>query len=245
MFQAINVSKAFGEHLALEDISLTIPANAVTSLIGPSGSGKSTLVRLFLGFLAPTSGELLFKGKPVSSYPPIPFKQNIGLVVQSGGLFPHLTAEENVSLIGITERWPKAMRKERVLKLAEQCRLSPNLLSRFPSELSGGQIQRVSLMRALFLNPEILVLDEPFSALDPLIRRELQEDLKRLFSDLKKTVILVTHDLPEAAFFSEKIALLKGGRLVQFDSYGNLASRPADAFVSEFLNAYRPLETKL
>src|SRR5690606_12694930 len=144
-----------------------------------------------------------------------------------GGLFPHLSAEDNVSIIAQAEKWPKELRRKRVRELANQCKFPEEFLRKYPSELSGGQRQRVSLMRALFLNPDALVLDEPFTALDPLIRRELQEDLKRLFQELGKTVILVTHDLPEAAFFSDKIALMRRGALEQYDSYENLAANPA------------------
>jgi osmoprotectant transport system ATP-binding protein len=221
-------------------VDLTVPRGETVALIGESGSGKSTLLRLVLGLVPPDDGEVRFAGERVRGDDPA-FRRRIGYVVQGGALFPHLTAADNASIVARHLRWDPARIARRLADLATLARLSPEALSRFPLALSGGQAQRVSLMRALFLDPEVLLLDEPLGALDPLTRADLQEDLRRAFGDLGKTVVFVTHDPAEAAFFSRRLVLLRDGRIVQEGSLGDLARAPADAFVSRFVSAQRRL----
>lgn len=224
---------------ALGAIDLSIGNGERVALIGPSGSGKSTLLRLLLGLLAPVAGTLFFKGGPLQDGDLVAYRRRIGYVIQEGGLFPHLTAYENVALLARSLGWDRARIAARVEVLASLVEISRDQLARLPDELSGGQRQRVGLMRALMPDPEALLLDEPLGALDPMIRFRLQEDLDRIFDDLGKTVILVTHDLAEAAFLARRIVLLYDGRIVQDGRFADLLERPASPFVSDFVTAQR------
>jgi osmoprotectant transport system ATP-binding protein len=210
------------------------------ALVGPSGAGKSTLLRLLLGLLPPDEGEVRFQGLPIGPGDDA-LRRRMGYVVQGGGLFPHLTARENAALVARWLGWPAARVDRRLSELAALTRLEPDALDRFPGELSGGQAQRVGLMRALLLDPEVLLLDEPLGALDPLTRVALQEDLRAAFAALGKTVLLVTHDLAEAVFFADRLALLGGGRVLQEGTFEELLRAPADPFVTRFLHAWRGL----
>ncbi len=221
-------------------VDLAVARGETVALIGPSGSGKSTLLRLLLGLLRPDAGEVRFGGEPARGEDPS-FRRRIGYVVQGGALFPHLTAAENATIVARHLRWDPARTARRLAQLATLTRLPPDALARFPLALSGGQAQRVSLMRALFLDPEVLLLDEPLGALDPLTRADLQADLRRAFDDLGKTVVFVTHDLAEAAFFSRRLALLRDGRVVQEGSLEDLSRAPAEPFVARFVSAQRTL----
>jgi osmoprotectant transport system ATP-binding protein len=221
-------------------VDLAIGRGETVALIGESGSGKSTLLRLVLGLLAPDAGEVRFAGEPVRGDDPA-FRRRVGDVVQGGALFPHLTAADNASLVARHLRWPGERIAGRLAELAALTRLPPDALARFPHALSGGQAQRVSLARALFLDPELLLLDEPLGALDPLTRADLQLDLRRAFDDLGKTVVFVTHDLAEAAFFSRRLVLLRDGRVVQEGALEDLARAPAEPFVARFVRAQRRL----
>jgi osmoprotectant transport system ATP-binding protein len=234
-----DVSKRYGGAIALYPTNLSVQSSKTTVLIGPSGCGKSTLLRLIIRLIEPDSGSIELDGKAVTADNINALRRRIGYVIQEGGLFPHLTARANVLLmsrhIGKTEE----EMHNRLLELSELTRLSQNLLSRYPVELSGGQRQRVSLMRALMLSPELLLLDEPLGALDPLVRASLQKDLKEIFTRLGQTVLFVTHDLAEAIYFADEIVLMNEGRIVQKGTITDLRERPADPFVSEFINAQR------
>jgi len=174
----------------------------------------------------------------------VELRRRMGYVIQDGGLFPHLTAAGNITLMARYLGWSRARVRDRLTELAELTHFPPEGLDRFPVQLSGGQRQRVSLMRALMLDPEVLLLDEPLGALDPMIRSGLQRELKSIFRTLRKTVILVTHDIGEAGFFGDEIVLLREGRAVQRGSLEDLVRTPAEAFVTDFVNAQRtPLET--
>jgi len=237
------VVKRRGPATVVGPIDLVVPAGASLAVVGPSGAGKTTLLELLLGLAWPDEGEVRFGGEPLSRFDLVALHRRIGYVVQGGGLFPHLTAEGNVALVARWLRWEEARLRARVAELAELARLSPDLLARYPAQLSGGQAQRVALVRALVLDPEVLLLDEPLGALDPVTRAELQEDLAAAFARLEKTVVLVTHDLAEAALLGGRIALLRDGRIVQEGSLEELATRPADPFVSRFVRAQRsPLD---
>ena len=220
-------------------IDLAIEEGSTVALVGPSGCGKTTVLRLFLGLARPQIGTVLFRGEPLLAQSPDAVRRRIGYVVQGGGLFPHLSARGNVALVPGFLRWPRERIDRRVGELRALVRLPPDALESFPTQLSGGQAQRVGLMRALALDPEVLLLDEPLGALDPVTRADLQDDLRRAFAALRKTVVLVTHDLAEAAFLGDSIVLLREGLVVQRGSFAELESAPADEFVARFVRAQR------
>jgi osmoprotectant transport system ATP-binding protein len=238
MLQLVGVSKSYRGVAAVHPTDLEIQAGRTTVLIGPSGCGKSTLLRLMVGLVQPDSGQVLFQGTPITPASARELRQQIGFVVQDGGLFPHLTARGNVTLMARHLGRPT----DRLAELVELTHFPADKLDHYPAQLSGGQRQRVSLMRALMLDPALLLLDEPFAALDPLIRYELQADLRDIFRKLNKTVVLVTHDLAEAGYLGDEVVLLQAGRVVQQAPYRQLIERPADEFVTRFITAQRPPE---
>ncbi len=243
MIQLEQVSKSFSNTVALESFTLAFPHAKTTVVIGPSGCGKSTLIRIVIGLLAADSGTVFINNERLTRKNLHRMRRRMGYVIQQGGLFPHLTARRNVSLMADYLGFDRREVSSRIENLAEVTKLQPATLDRFPIQLSGGQNQRVSLMRALMLDPGILLLDEPLAALDPLIRFDLQRDLKEIFQRLHKTVILVTHDLAEAAYFGDMIVLMREGAIVQCGTIRELVERPADAFVTRFIQAQRsPLE---
>jgi len=243
MLELSQVSKHYADVAALVDCDLSVEAGCTTVLIGPSGCGKSTILRLIIGLQAPDSGTIRFDGKRIDAAALSSARQRMGYVIQDGGLFPHLSARGNATLMPRHLGWSEQRTSERVAELAELTRFPVDALDRFPAQLSGGQQQRVSLMRALMLDPEVLLLDEPLGALDPMIRYDLQTDLRTIFSDLGKTVLLVTHDLHEAAFFADTIVLIRDGRIVQQGTLEQMVRDPADEFVSRFIQAQRsPLD---
>jgi osmoprotectant transport system ATP-binding protein len=236
MISLTKLSKRYGSATVLQPTDLEFPSGQVTALIGPSGCGKSTLLRLILRLIEPTSGEVKIDGVIVTDHNVQEMRRKVGYVIQDGGLFPHLTARENVALMG------RHIGKDvDAGKLADLVRFPEDALDRYPLELSGGQRQRVGLMRGLALDPHTLLLDEPLGALDPLVRSALQTDLKDIFQRLGKTVVLVTHDMGEAAYLGNRIVLLREGRVVQQGSLDEFQSKPADPYVTEFLNAQRAL----
>jgi osmoprotectant transport system ATP-binding protein len=195
-----------------------------------------------LGLIRPDSGEVVFEGRPLTPDSVRAARQRMGYVVQDGGLFPHLTAAGNAGLLARHLGWPRGKIAARIDELATLVRLPGELLDRFPAQLSGGQRQRVGLMRALVLDPAVLLLDEPLGALDPLVRADLQNDLRDVFRTLRKTVVLVTHDLSEAAHFADEVILLRDGRVVQRGQPADLVRHPAEPFVTKFIQAQRPAE---
>jgi osmoprotectant transport system ATP-binding protein len=235
------VSKVFGSHAAVSDINLEIPRGQITALIGPSGCGKSTILRLIVGLLTPDTGEIQFDGEPIAPGTIMKMRRRLGYVIQDGGLFPHLTARRNLTLQWHLFDKDRNEIEKRINELCALTKFPSNGLERYPLELSGGQRQRVSLMRALMLSPELLLLDEPFAALDPLVRLNLQRDLKEICAQLQQTVLVVTHDLPEAAFLADDIVLLNEGCIIQRGSIADLRVRPANEFVREFISAQRSL----
>ncbi len=234
-FDAVTMS--FAGIRAVDALSLTIAAGERLALIGPSGCGKSTLLSLLVGLVVPDAGRILINGAALSPQTVIAARRRIGYMIQDGGLFPHLTARDNITLMAGELGWPEGRRAERLDALATLTRLPQPMLDRYPAELSGGQRQRVALMRALMLDPDPIILDEPLGALDPLIRADLQDELKEIFAQLGKTVLLVTHDLGEAAFLADRIVLMNQGRIVQDGSFADLVARPASDFVTKFVRA--------
>ncbi|MBX7059971.1 MAG: ATP-binding cassette domain-containing protein, partial [Leptospirales bacterium] len=239
MFQLDGVSFRYADELALDQITLTIPSRKITALMGGSGSGKSTVLRLLLGLIRPAEGVVRYHSTDISALDALQMRRSIGFLTQSGGLFPHLKIDQNVSIVARALRHPRQVIRARLAELCDLVRLDRGLLSRFPHELSGGQRQRAALMRALMLDPECLLLDEPFGALDPLTRFDLQTELKAIFVKLGKTVALVTHDLEEAQYFGDLIHVLHAGQNQQSGTYAELRDRPANEFVSRFFAARR------
>jgi osmoprotectant transport system ATP-binding protein len=241
MFRLESVFKSYGSERAVDGVSLTMAPGQTTALIGPSGSGKSTLFALLTGLMKPDAGAVYFRDQDISRGSIRQFRQRIGYVIQDGGLFPHLTGRANVTLMASHLGWPKSKIASRVDELLELTRLTPEILARYPAEMSGGQRQRVALARALMLDADVLLLDEPLGALDPIVRAELQQELAKIFRRLGKTVALITHDLAEAAYFADRIVLLRHGRVVQTGSIGDFQNSPADDFVRQFVWAQQSL----
>ena len=226
--------------MVVHPVSLHIAASQTVALIGPSGSGKTTLLRMILGLLQPDAGEVLFAGKRVMVKNVLDVRRQIGYMVQNGGLFPPLTVFENVSLVARNCcGWSDARVARRFDQLLELVRLSKDIPRRYPAELSGGQQQRVGIMRGLMLDPPLIVLDEPLGSLDPMVRNELQTDLRQIFQELKKAVFMVTHDIFEANYIADTIALMNAGKILQLGPMIELLQNPVEPFVSAFLEAQR------
>lgn len=233
------ITKRYGDTLALAATDLHVPAGNTVVLIGPSGCGKSTLLRLIAGLIEPDGGSISFEGTEISAANILEIRRQMGYVIQEGGLFPHLNVRDNVTLMARYLRREHAWIASRLAELAQLVRLPQELMKRFPGELSGGQRQRVSLMRALMLDPDLLLLDEPLGALDPMIRYELQQELKAIFDQLGKTVVMVTHDIAEAAYFGQTLVLMRDGHIVQTGPFKDLARSPTEPFVEQFISAQR------
>ncbi|MDD5878967.1 MAG: ABC transporter ATP-binding protein [Clostridiales bacterium] len=241
MIEMKNISKKVGNKIILDDISLKIDEGSFVVFIGPSGCGKTTTLKLMNKLIEPTSGEIYIDGKPISKEDPIKLRRNIGYVIQSIGLFPHLTIRENIELI------PKLKKdqtdeeiEQKTLELMKMVGLNPDeFLDKYPSELSGGQQQRIGLVRAIATDAKIILMDEPFSALDPITRNQLQEWLYSLQEELKKTIVFVTHDMDEALKLADKICIMKDGKVQQYDTVENLLRNPANEFVRNFIGSDR------
>ena len=240
MLELTDVRKSYGAHTVLQPTSFTVSAGQTLVLIGPSGCGKSTLLRVLIGLIPADSGTIKFRDVVMTPENVLSMRHSMGYVLQDGGLFPHLNVVENVTLLA---RFLKSMEPSavtaRVEELAELTKLPREALARFPNQISGGQRQRVAIMRALMLDPPLLLLDEPMGALDPIVRYDLQEDLKQIFRSLNKTVILVTHDMGEAAFFGQDVMLMAEGRIVQRGTLDDFFERPSEEFVTKFITAQR------
>jgi len=239
MIELKGVSKSYGGSLVLEKLDLTIERGQTAVLIGPSGCGKSTLLRLMIGLVKPDTGSVAIAGTELTEASALKVRRSVGYVIQDGGLFPHLNARDNVILMARYLGWSAQRISTRLGEVAELTRFPIDGLDRFPVQLSGGQRQRVGLMRALMLDPSVILLDEPLGALDPMVRAELQADLRAIFRSLGKTVVMVTHDLAEAGWFGDEIFLMRQGRIVQRASLRELFDRPVDPFVAQFIRAQR------
>ena len=233
------VSKTYGAHTALGPTTLEIAQGKTTVLIGPSGCGKSTLLRMIVGLILPDGGRVVIDDEELRPDNVERLRHRMGYVIQEGGLFPHLTAGRNVALLARFLKRGEDWIAARMATLADLVRIPVELLARHPRDLSGGQRQRIGIMRALMLDPPLLLLDEPLGALDPITRYELQDELKRIFGRLGKTVVLVTHDMNEAAFFGDAIVMMRAGRVVQQGTLDDLLARPADDYVHDFIRAQR------
>ncbi len=239
MFELQQVSKHYGDTVALDTVDLVIEPGRTTALIGPSGAGKSSVLRMLIGLDWPDAGEVRFEGEPLRRQTLLEQRRRIGYVIQEGGLFPHLSGAGNAALLARTVGWEEARIEARVRELCDLCQLPFDALSRYPAELSGGQRQRVGLIRALMLDPPVLLLDEPLGALDPIVRHDLQTQMRELFASLHRTVVLVTHDVAEAAYLADTLVLLRAGRVLQQGSARELLDAPMDPFVQRFMTAQR------
>jgi osmoprotectant transport system ATP-binding protein len=238
-----DITKSFDHITAVKSINLTVKKGQTTVLIGPSGCGKSTILRLIIGIIPPDSGTIEFDGEPIILETVLQLRRKMGYVIQEGGLFPHLTTRENIALMTSYLGWSDIKIDKRLAELIELTQFPADGIERYPAQLSGGQRQRVSLMRALMLDPELLLMDEPLGALDPLIRIDLQAELKTIFQKLHKTVLIVTHDLGEAGYLGDTIVLMRDGSIIQEGTLEELVQSPAEPFVTRFINAQRsPLE---
>jgi len=240
MIEVKNITKKY-DKTVLDNVSLDVPDGKRVSLIGPSGCGKSTLLRIIMGLTDAESGEIYIDGNKMVVNNVRELRRSIGYVIQNGGLFPHLTARENCTLVTSYLGWNQKREDQKILELAELTSIDPSILERKPDNLSGGQAQRISLIRALMLDPPFILLDEPLGSIDPLVRYDLQNDLKQIFESLQKTVLLVTHDLSEAAFLGDIIVLMKEGKIVQKGTIQQIIRQPEDEFVEKFVSARRTL----
>lgn len=224
----------------LKDINLICNEGEITAFIGPSGCGKTTTMKLINRLINPTKGQILVDGKDISTINPVDLRRGIGYVIQHVGLFPHMTIARNVAVVPRLLKWKESKIEPRVDELLNMVGLPPKeYRDRYPAELSGGQQQRVGVIRALAAEPKIILMDEPFSALDPISREQLQEDLIQLQKDIKKTIVFVTHDMDEALKISDKIVLMKDGEIVQAASPEEILRRPANDFVKSFIGEKR------
>lgn len=240
MIELDHISKTYGATQVLQPTTLEINEGQTVVMIGPSGCGKSTLLRILIGLIPSDTGEVRFRGEVMKPENVLKMRHLMGYVLQDGGLFPHLSVTDNVTLLARhLGQMDAAAMDARVNELADLTKLPTEVLDRFPNQVSGGQRQRVAIMRALMLDPPLLLLDEPMGALDPLVRYDLQEDLKQIFRNLKKTVVLVTHDMGEAGFFGEDVMLMSDGRIVQRGRLADFFENPAEDFVSKFITAQR------
>lgn len=241
MIEFKNVSKQYdGGYLAIKNLNFTIKDNELLVLIGPSGCGKTTTMKMINRIIEPTNGEITINGESIKQQNPVELRRNIGYVIQQIGLMPHMTIRENVALVPKLKKWDEAKYKDKVDELMKMVGLDPDVLGdRFPDELSGGQQQRIGVIRALAADPDIILMDEPFSALDPISREQLQEELIRLQQEIKKTIVFVTHDMDEALKIADRICIMKDGEIVQMDQPEMILRHPANEFVRQFIGEDR------
>lgn len=245
MIEFKEVSKTFQDGFkALNNISFKVEEGELLVLIGPSGSGKSTTMKMINRLIEPTDGIVEIEGKNIATEDPVKLRRSIGYVIQHIGLLPHMTIKENVSLVPRLKKWKPKQYIDKVNELMEMVGLDPDTFgNRFPTELSGGQQQRIGVIRALAADPKIILFDEPFSALDPISREQLQDELIRLQQEIRKTIVFVTHDMDEALKIADRICIMKEGEIVQVDRPENILRRPANDFVRNFIGEGRLNET--
>ncbi|MCM0650024.1 ABC transporter ATP-binding protein [Clostridium swellfunianum] len=240
MLEFKNISKVFKNKTIIENISFTVNKGEFVVLIGPSGCGKTTTLKMINKLIPATSGNIYLDGKDILKEDVITLRRNMGYVIQQTGLFPHMTVGENIGLIPRLEKWEESKIVERTVELLNMVGMeSEQYIDRYPCELSGGQQQRIGVARAFATNPDIILMDEPFSALDPITRSQLQDELFNLQQELKKTIVFVTHDMDEALKLADRICIMKDGKILQFDTPENILKKPADEFVEEFIGKNR------
>jgi osmoprotectant transport system ATP-binding protein len=241
MIEFRNITKRFPDGtVAVEDFSLVLPSRKTTVLVGSSGSGKTTLMRMINRMVDPSSGTIEIDGKDISGSEPVKLRRSIGYVMQNSGLLPHFKVIDNVATVPVLNGVPRKRAREQALGLLDTVGLSRDIADRYPSQLSGGQQQRVGVARGLAADPNILLMDEPFGAVDPIVRAELQQEIIRLQRELDKTVVFVTHDIDEAFLLGDQVVILeKGARIAQVGTPAEILANPASAFVADFIGADR------
>ena len=239
MIEFTNVSKYYKSHKILDNISITIEDGKLITLIGESGCGKTTTLKMINKLISPSSGTIKIDGQDIKNIDEIKLRRQMGYVIQQTGLFPHLTIRENIQIIAKVLKQDKKHIEEKTKEVMQMVDLNEELLDRYPSELSGGQGQRVGIARAFMTDPKIILMDEPFSALDPMSRTSLQDELLKLQNRLKKTIVFVTHDMDEAIKLSDKIAIMENGKIVQYDTPEMILKHPANDFVKNFIGKKR------
>ncbi|KRN54462.1 betaine/proline/choline family ABC transporter ATP-binding protein [Carnobacterium divergens] len=240
-----NVSKIYkGGKKAVDDVNLNFEKGEFIAFIGTSGSGKTTTMRMINRMIEPTSGQILINGEDIAKTDPVELRRKIGYVIQQIGLMPHMTIRENIVLVPKLLKWPEDKRKEIADRLIKLVDLPNDFLERYPSELSGGQQQRIGVVRALAADQDIILMDEPFGALDPITREALQDLVKQLQQEMGRTIIFVTHDMDEALKLADRIVIMREGRVVQFDTPDNILREPADKFVEEFIGHDRLIQAR-
>ncbi|WP_461206351.1 betaine/proline/choline family ABC transporter ATP-binding protein [Clostridium sp. DL1XJH146] len=240
MIELKNITKSFGNTKVLKSINLTINKGELVVFIGPSGCGKTTTLKMLNRLVDYTSGQILINGEDIKEKDVIDLRRNMGYVIQQTGLFPHMTVGENIALVPNLKKWEEEEIKTKVDEMMDLVGLDPEeYRDRYPSELSGGQQQRIGVARAFATDPEIILMDEPFSALDPITREQLQDELFNLQQKLRKTIVFVTHDMDEALKLADRICIMKDGKVVQFDSPEEILKSPEHDFVEEFIGKNR------
>ncbi|ROS54577.1 ABC transporter ATP-binding protein [Frigoribacterium sp. PhB24] len=241
MIEFRSVTKQYPDGtLAVDDFSLVIPSRKTTVFVGSSGCGKTTILRMINRMVDPTSGVIEIDGKSIGDLEPVGLRRGIGYVMQNSGLLPHRKVVDNIATVPVLKGTSKKVARDRALELMDTVGLDRDLAQRYPSQLSGGQQQRVGVARGLAVDPNILLMDEPFGAVDPLVRSDLQQELIRLQRELDKTVVFVTHDIDEAFYLGDQVVILeKGGQIAQQGSPAEILSAPATDFVAEFIGANR------
>ncbi|MCO0599530.1 betaine/proline/choline family ABC transporter ATP-binding protein [Peribacillus butanolivorans] len=245
MLKIENVSKVYkGGKKAVKNITLDIKKGEFICFIGPSGCGKTTTMKMINRLIEPSEGKILINGENIMEKDPVELRRQIGYVIQQIGLFPHMTILENITLVPKLLKWIDQEKKERALELLQLVDMGPEYLERYPYELSGGHQQRIGVLRALASNPPLILMDEPFGALDPITRDALQEEFKNLQRTLNKTIVFVTHDMDEAIKLADRIVILKAGEIVQVGTPDEILRNPANEFVEEFIGKERLLQTR-
>ena len=240
MIEFIGINKIFKNNIVLHDINLKIDDGTITVFVGPSGCGKTTTVKMINRLIKPTSGKILINGEDISKKNVISLRRNIGYVIQQTGLFPHLTIKENIEIVAKMQKMKKSEIETKAKELMEMVGLDyEKFADRYPAQLSGGQQQRVGIARAFIINPDIILMDEPFSALDPITRSQLQDEVINIQTQFKKTIIFVTHDMDEAIKIADKICIMGRGKVIQYDDPENILKNPVNDFVSEFVGKNR------
>ncbi|MFT3688267.1 ABC transporter ATP-binding protein [Paenirhodobacter sp.] len=243
MIRLENVTKSFENYLAVDNVSFEVPEGELCVLLGPSGCGKTTTMRMVNRLIERTSGRILIDGRDIHEIDPVRLRRSIGYVIQQIGLFPNKTVEDNICTVPDLLGTDRKASRRRAWELLEMVNLDPNVFARrYPKQLSGGQQQRVGVIRALAADPPVLLMDEPFGAIDPINRAVIQDEFLKLQSTLRKTVIFVSHDIDEAVKMASRIAIFRAGKLVQYDTPDNILAHPADEFVADFVGADRTLK---
>jgi osmoprotectant transport system ATP-binding protein len=243
MIELDSVRKVYNDStVAVKDVSLTVDEGETATLVGPSGCGKTTLLTMLNRLTELTEGRIVIDGTPISDHDEIALRRNVGYVIQEIGLFDHMTVGENIGIVPDLQGWDEERKRERIEEMLELIRLPPETKDRYPESLSGGQQQRVGVARALAAEPDIMLMDEPFGALDPITREQLQDEFLDIQAGLDVTIVFVTHDIDEALKMGDKVAVLNDGKLVQYDAPRELLAEPANEFVADFVGEDRLLK---